>query len=90
MGSRKLTFFWRFKGTSDVLRARMGECKRMLSWVAESKRSSARFKGSSAVLRARMDKCRRMMSWVTKSKRSSDDLKDLQTFFEREWTNVCV
>ena len=40
MGSRKLTFFWRFKGTSDVLRARMGECKRMLSWVAESKRSS--------------------------------------------------
>ena len=37
-----------------------------------------------------MDKCRRMLSWVAESKRSSDDLKDLQTFFEREWTNVGV
>ena len=32
----------------------------------------------------------RMLSWVAESKRSSDDLKDLQTFFEREWANVGV
>ena len=37
-----------------------------------------------------MGECMRMMSLVTESKRSSDDLKDLQTFFEREWANVCV
>ena len=53
-------------------------------------RSVVDFSLSAAVLRARMDKCRRMMSWVAEGKRSSDDLKELQTFLEREWTNVCV
>ena len=38
---------------------------------------------SSAVLRARMGECMRMLSWVAESKRSFDDLKDLQTFFDR-------
>ena len=68
----------------------MDKCRRMMSWVTESKRSSDDLKDLQDVLRARMDKCRRMMSWVAESKRSSDDLKDLQTFFEREWTNVGV